>query len=223
MGSTTITSGSRCFPKRRSRFHGGFSRPISCTATTGRRRLCPCYLQECWWIRTSSGPVPLLTIHNLGYQGVFEPAAMREIGLPQNLFHPGRYRILGQDQLSQSRDRFRRRADHGEPASMPRRFRRPSIGFGLDGLLARRRGVAERHSERRRLCALESGDRSGHPGAIFRGGSRRQADLQAGTAARTGPARGSHRPAAAGHRLALCRPEGFRSDRRDRPTRLFEP
>ena len=97
----------------------------------------------------------------------------------------------------------------------------PEYGFGLDGLLRERTRCLERDPEWRRLCAVESGERSLSCGAIF-------AEDLAGSASASGRCwrdgtAGTHdRPAAAGDCLALRDAERVRPDWRGGARSIFE-
>ena len=80
----------------------------------------------------------LLTIHNLGYQGIFEPAAMRDLGLPASLFRPGTLEFWGKVNLLKGGIVF---ADALSTVSRKyaEEIQTAEYGWGLDDLLLKRR------------------------------------------------------------------------------------
>ncbi len=80
----------------------------------------------------------LLTIHNLGYQGIFEPSAMSDLGLPRTLFNPGGIEFWGKVNLLKGGIVF---ADALTTVSRKyaEEIQTPEYGWGLDGLLSDRR------------------------------------------------------------------------------------
>jgi starch synthase len=80
----------------------------------------------------------LLTIHNLGYQGLFERSAMRDIDLPESLFHPDGIEFWGRINFLKAGIIF---ADALSTVSRKyaEEIQTPEYGFGLDGLLRKRR------------------------------------------------------------------------------------
>ena len=64
-------------------------------------------------------PATVLTIHNLAFQGLFDPACIGELGLPPEAFQRRRLRILGPGRLPQGRALLCRPAEHGEPDLRP--------------------------------------------------------------------------------------------------------
>jgi starch synthase len=89
---------------------------------------------------TFLGVRTLLTIHNLGYQGIFERTALGEIGLPEEFYSMDGVEFFGKINLLKAGIVF---ADQLNTVS--RRYaeeiQTPEYGFGLDGLLRKRRAV----------------------------------------------------------------------------------
>ncbi|HVW11966.1 MAG TPA: glycogen synthase GlgA [Bryobacteraceae bacterium] len=87
-----------------------------------------------------AGAKTLLTIHNLGYQGLFPPSALAEIGLPSHLFNPEQLEFWGKVNFLKAGIVF---ADAINTVS--RRYaeeiQTEPFGFGLDGLLRHRSAV----------------------------------------------------------------------------------
>jgi starch synthase len=99
--------------------------------------LLPVFLQEMvdpYFLRAKT----LLTIHNLGYQGLFDPAALRDLGLPANLFHSDAMEFWGKVNLLKGGIVF---ADALTTVSKryAEEIQTREYGFGLDGLLVKRR------------------------------------------------------------------------------------
>jgi starch synthase len=87
------------------------------------------------------GTRTVLTIHNLGYQGIYDPLVLRRAGFPEAAFHAGgpleywgktnylKAGILDADLLTTVSPRYAREIMEG-----------PEFGHGLEGVLAGRRG-----------------------------------------------------------------------------------
>ncbi len=82
----------------------------------------------------------VLTIHNLGYQGLCDPAILTEIGLDSSLFHIDRLEFHGKVNLLKGGLVYADALTTVSP-TYSEEVRRPELGFGLDGLL-RHRGDA---------------------------------------------------------------------------------
>jgi starch synthase len=83
---------------------------------------------------TFSGVRILLTIHNLGYQGIFGPEAVPQLGLDGRLFNPSQLEFFGRLNLLKGGIAF---ADAVSTVSKgyAREIQTPEYGFGLDGFL----------------------------------------------------------------------------------------
>ena len=83
---------------------------------------------------TFIGVKTLFTIHNLGYQGIFAPQALSEIGLDPRLFNPGQLEFFGKLNLLKGGIAF---SDAVSTVSKgyAREIQTPEYGFGLDGFL----------------------------------------------------------------------------------------
>ena len=133
--------------------------------------LLPLYLKTVYaWDRLFARTRSLLTIHNLGYQGVFASqrrGATSALGDGAHLLHQDELRA-GRVNFLQTGHPVRRRLSHGEPdlrardpdRGVRRRPRRRSC--------ARARAIARRHPERRRLRRVEPAHRPAHPRAATR-------------------------------------------------------
>ena len=88
---------------------------------------------------TFMGSKTLLTIHNLGYQGLFSRAALAEIGLDDRLFHPRALEFYGMVNLLKGGILF---SDALSTVSKgyAREIQTHEHGFGLDDLLRARSG-----------------------------------------------------------------------------------
>jgi len=82
----------------------------------------------------------LLTIHNLGYQGLFEKRAFRDLGLPEEFYSMDAMEFWGGINLLKAGIVF---ADALNTVSRKYagEIQTPEYGFGLDGLLRNRRSV----------------------------------------------------------------------------------
>lgn len=84
-----------------------------------------------------AGAKTLLTIHNLGYQGLFPASKFSEIGLPAHLFNPGQLEFWGQINFLKAGIVFSDAVN-----TVSRRYaeeiQTEEYGFGLDGLLRHR-------------------------------------------------------------------------------------
>ena len=82
----------------------------------------------------------LLTIHNLGYQGIFPRTALREAGLPDTFYSIDGMEFFGNISFLKAGIVF---ADALNTVShtYAQEIQTPEYGFGLDGLLRQRRGV----------------------------------------------------------------------------------
>jgi starch synthase len=83
---------------------------------------------------TFSGVKVLLTIHNLGYQGIFGPETVPLIGLDSRLFNPEQLEFYGKLNLLKGGIAF---SDAISTVSKgyAREIQTPEYGFGLDGFL----------------------------------------------------------------------------------------
>jgi len=82
----------------------------------------------------------LLTIHNLGYQGLFEPAQLADVGLGWHLFNPSQVEFWGQVNFLKAGIVFSD-AINTVSRKYAEEIQTPEYGFGLDGLLRERRSV----------------------------------------------------------------------------------
>jgi starch synthase len=82
----------------------------------------------------------LLTIHNLGYQGLFEPSKLSATGLGQHLFNPSQLEFWGRVNFLKAGIVFSD-AINTVSRKYAEEIQTPEYGFGLDGLLRERRHV----------------------------------------------------------------------------------
>jgi len=82
----------------------------------------------------------LFTIHNLGYQGLFPPAALAEIGLDRSVFRPEGLEFWGQVSLIKGGLNYAGALNTVSP-TYAREIQTPEFGFGLDGVLRTRSAV----------------------------------------------------------------------------------
>lgn len=99
--------------------------------------LAPLYLKLQDSDPTFFGVRTLLTIHNLGYQGLFPPTVLAELGLPAGTYHPDGLEFYGQVGFLKAGLRY---ADALSTVSAryAQEIKTPEYGFGLDGLLRAR-------------------------------------------------------------------------------------
>jgi starch synthase len=87
-----------------------------------------------------AGAKTLLTIHNLGYQGLFPASKLSDIGLGAHLYNPSQLEFWGQVNSLKAGIVF-----SDAISTVSRKYaeeiQTPEYGFGLDGLLRERRGV----------------------------------------------------------------------------------
>ncbi len=102
--------------------------------------LAPLYLRRMAYDPTFAGVKSLLTIHNLGYQGLFPPAILPGIGLDASVFNPNGIEFWGQVNYLKAGLVY---ADALSTVSRKyaEEIQTPEYGFGLDGLLRSRAGV----------------------------------------------------------------------------------
>lgn len=103
--------------------------------------LVPAYLKDPRLVDPARlGIRTLLTIHNLGYQGVFARSVANEIGLPGEFNNPAGFELSGNISFLKAGIVF---ADAINTVSgrYAEEIQTPEYGFGLDGLLRERRSV----------------------------------------------------------------------------------
>jgi starch synthase len=86
---------------------------------------------------TFLGTRVLFTIHNLGYQGLFPPEALLDLGIGHDIFTPGILEFFGRVNLLEGGLYF---SDFINTVSRgyAREIQTPDLGFGLDGFLRAR-------------------------------------------------------------------------------------
>jgi starch synthase len=82
----------------------------------------------------------LLTIHNLGYQGLFPPSILSEVGLGQHLYNPSQLEFWGQINYLKAGIVFSD-AINTVSRKYAQEIQTEEFGFGLDGLLLHRSDV----------------------------------------------------------------------------------
>jgi starch synthase len=101
--------------------------------------LVPVYVNTVEWARPLHGSATVYTIHNLAYQGAFEPGAMFVTGLGRAHFHAGEFEHFGKMNLTKAGIRHATMLSTVSP-TYAREIQTPAYGFGLDGELAARGG-----------------------------------------------------------------------------------
>jgi starch synthase len=89
---------------------------------------------------TFSGMKTLLTIHNLGYQGIFARSALADIGLSDRFFHPARLEFYGNISLLKGGIVWSD-AINTVSGKYAEEIQTPEYGHGMDGLLRSRGDV----------------------------------------------------------------------------------
>ncbi len=89
---------------------------------------------------TFTGIRLLFTIHNMGYQGLFPPAVLPQIGLDASLFSPSALEFWGRINFMKGGLVFSEAISTVSP-TYAQEIQQPEFGFGLDGLLRARSGV----------------------------------------------------------------------------------
>ncbi|MBI2681545.1 MAG: glycogen synthase GlgA [Candidatus Solibacter usitatus] len=89
---------------------------------------------------TFIGVRTLFTIHNLGYQGIFAPDALAQVGLDRGVFHPGGIEFFGDVSFMKGGLNFSD-ALSTVSARYALEIQTPEYGFGLDGVLRARSSV----------------------------------------------------------------------------------
>lgn len=100
--------------------------------------LCAVYLKTVERTRADRPPVPtVLTLHNVGYQGLFPAAQFEETGLPASVFTPEGLEFYGSANLLKGGMIF---ADYLTTVSptYAKEILTPEFGFGLEGVLRNR-------------------------------------------------------------------------------------
>lgn len=95
-----------------------------------------------WWLRSRPGrKLPTaLSIHNIGYQGLFAPSQLGELGLPTSDWHPGGLEFHGQ--LSFLKAGIVAATGIGTVSpTHAGEILTPTIGHGLDGVLRHRKDL----------------------------------------------------------------------------------
>ena len=156
----------------------------------------------------------VLTIHNLGYQGLFPAAAMRNIGLPDTLFTMDALEFYGKVNFLKGGLIF---ADFLTTVSRryAKEIQTPEFGCGLEGVIRNRadRLVGILNGVDYGVWSPEADPLIAQNYSVhnLEGKKACKKDLARGVPA----ARGKYGAAADRNRLAICGSEGLRSDRRD--------
>ena len=86
---------------------------------------------------TFFGAKTVLTIHNLGYQGIFPAAALGDLGLDRSLFHPGGLEFYGKVSFLKAGIVWSDAITTVSP-TYAKEIQTPGYGAGLDGVLRAR-------------------------------------------------------------------------------------
>ncbi|MCC6140881.1 MAG: glycogen synthase GlgA [Nitrospira sp.] len=97
------------------------------------------YLKTAEYDRATIGDIrTLLTLHNVGYQGIFPGSQFFEAGLPADLFTPAGLEFYGSVNLLKGGILFADKVSTVSP-TYAKEIMSPDGGFGLEGVLASRR------------------------------------------------------------------------------------
>ena len=108
----------------------------------------------------------LLTIHNLGYQGLFPASALGQMGLDTSVFHYRRARVFRQGECAEGRNRLQRRPEHRQPGLRARDpDARVRARHGWPAGLPQRRSHG--HSQWRGLLRVEPRNGPSHRGELL--------------------------------------------------------
>lgn len=149
-GNPYLGSGGRDWPDNAQRF-AALSRAAARIAIDGVRGWRPDILHAHDWQagpalaygRLWGGAPPgVMTIHNIAFQGVFDPALMAELELPAAGFTPEGFEYYGNIGFLKAGLAYADRITTVSP-TYARELTSPSFGMGLEGLIAARRDVLE--------------------------------------------------------------------------------
>jgi starch synthase len=100
--------------------------------------LVPVYLRTRFAADPTLGRVPtVMTIHNLAFQGLFPPSVLPLVGLGWDLMHVDALEFWGRISYLKGGINFSRKITTVSP-TYAREILTPDLGFGFDGILARR-------------------------------------------------------------------------------------
>ncbi len=99
--------------------------------------LLPVYIRETHYKVRFGGRKTLLTIHNLAYQGLFEREVLREINLPESLFHMEALEFYGRVNFLKGGIVFSDKINTVSP-TYANEIMEPEYGCGLEGVLKKR-------------------------------------------------------------------------------------
>ena len=102
--------------------------------------LVPLYLRQMPNDPTYLGVRTLLTVHNLGYQGIFPPGTLARAGIDPGGFYPGGVEFWGQVNYLKAGLVYSDAINTVSP-KYAQEIQTPEFGFGLDGVLRDRSGV----------------------------------------------------------------------------------
>jgi starch synthase len=115
-------------------------RPSVIHAHDWQAGLVPAYQKMLFSDDPTVGGVPaVFTIHNLAFQGLYPAATLPEIGLPWDVLHVQAMEFWGQISFLKAGINFSERLTTVSPG-YAREIVTPEMGFGFDGVLARRAG-----------------------------------------------------------------------------------
>jgi len=119
---------------------GGAASPLSWRPDIVHCNDWPAGLAPAWLAHArGAGAATVMTVHNLAYQGNFPRHTMEELGLPPETFAPEGLEYHGQVSFLKAGLHYATKLSTVSPG-YALEIQRPALGFGLEGLLARRAG-----------------------------------------------------------------------------------
>lgn len=97
----------------------------------------PAGLAPAWLAHASGGAATVMTVHNLAYQGIFPRRTFEELALPPGSFAAEGLEYHGQVSFLKAGLHYATKLSTVSP-TYALEIQRPALGFGLEGLLARR-------------------------------------------------------------------------------------
>ena len=116
---------------------GGASSPLAWRPDIVHCNDWPAGLAPAWLAHATGGAATVTTVHNLAYQGIFPADTLEQLGLPPATFAAEGLEYHGKLSFLKAGLHFATKLSTVSPA-YAREIQRPDLGFGLDGLLARR-------------------------------------------------------------------------------------
>ena len=116
---------------------GGTASPLSWRPDIVHCNDWPSGLAPAWLAHESGAAATVMTVHNLAYQGIFPPSTLAQLGLPPGSFAADGLEYHGQVSFLKAGLHYATKLSTVSP-TYALEIQRPDLGFGLEGLLARR-------------------------------------------------------------------------------------